>query len=47
MASVKQINVKSRRRCFFNDVTNIKNFDSNLIKIDKKSHKKINTYYND
>ena len=56
MASIKQINVKIRRRCFFKNLkpkiepklkTKIKNFDSNLLKIDKKSYKNINTYYND
>ena len=30
---------------FFNDMINIKNFDSNLLKIDKKSRKNIDIYY--
>ena len=30
---------------FFNDVINIKDFDLNLLKIDKKSYKNIDIYY--
>ena len=30
---------------FFNGTTDIRNFHSNLLKIDKKSHKDINIYY--
>ena len=30
---------------FFCDIINIKNFHSNLMKIDKKSHKTIDIYY--
>ena len=37
MGSIKEINVKSRTYYFFNDMINIKKFDSNLLKIDKKS----------
>ena len=45
MGSIKQINIKSRTYYFFNDIINIKNFDSNLLKIDKKSYKNIDIYY--
>ena len=38
-ANVKSIVIKNRTYCFFNDMINIKNFDSNLLKIDKKSYK--------
>ena len=40
MESIKQINIKNRTYYFFNDMMNIKNFDPNRIKIDKKSYKK-------
>ena len=45
MGSIKQINIKNRTYYFFNDMINIKNFNSNLLKIDKKSHKNIDIYY--
>ena len=34
---VKEIDIKSQTYYFFNDIINIKNFDTNNIKIDKKS----------
>ena len=33
--NIKQINIKNRTYYFFNDEINIKDFDSNLLKIDK------------
>ena len=33
--TVKSINIKNRTYYIFNDVINIKSFDSNLLKIDK------------
>ena len=44
MRSVKEINIKIRTYHFFNDMNNIKDFDSNLIKIDKKSYKNIDIH---
>ena len=41
MGEVKQINIKNRTYYFYNDIINLKNFKSNLIKIDKKSYKKL------
>ena len=41
---VKDIDIKNRTYYFFNDI-NINNFDSNSIKIDKKSYKNIFVYY--
>ena len=38
MGNIKQINIKNETSYFFNDVSNIKNFDPSLIKIDKKSY---------
>ena len=37
MGSIKEISIKNRTYYFFNDV--IKNFDSNLLKMDKNSYK--------
>ena len=45
MGNLKVINVKNRTYHFFNDMINIKKFDSKLSKIDKKSYKNINIYY--
>ena len=45
MVSIKQINIKNQTYYFFDDIINIKSFDSNLLKIDKKSYKSIDIYY--
>ena len=45
MGNIKQISIKNRTYYFFNDIINIKNFDSTLLKIDKKSYKNIDIYY--
>ena len=45
MINTKQINVKNRTYYFFNDMINIEDFGSNLLKIDKKSYKNIELYY--
>ena len=44
MGEVKQINIRNRTYYFYNDKTNIKNFESNQLKIDKKSDKNIGIY---
>ena len=41
MGNIKQINIKNRTYYFFNDMINIKNFDSSLLKIDKKSYQNV------
>ena len=45
MVQVKEINIDNRTYYFFNDIINIEVFDSNLLKIDKKSYKNIDIYY--
>ena len=45
MGNIKEINIKNRTYYFFDDMINIKNFDSNLLKIDKKLYKNIYIYY--
>ena len=44
MGNIKQINIKKRTYYFFNDIMNIKVFDSSLLEIDKKSYKNIGIY---
>ena len=45
MGNIKQINIKNRIYYFFNDIINIKDFDSKLLKIGKKSYKNNDIYY--
>ena len=44
-AVVKNIDIKNQMYYFFNDMINIKDVDSNLLKIDKKLYKNIGIYY--
>ena len=44
MGLVKQIDIKNRTYYFYNDMVDIKKFDSNLLKIDKKLYKDIGIY---
>ena len=45
MRNIKQVNVKNRTCYFLNDMINIKDFDLNVLKIDKKSYKNSDTYF--
>ena len=44
MGVAKQIDIKNRTYYFYNDMINIKSFESKLLKIDKKSFKDIGIY---
>ena len=44
MGEVKQINIKNRSYYFYNNMINLKYFEPNLLKIDKKSYKNIGVY---
>ena len=44
MRNIEQINIKNRTFYFFNNMIKIKDFDSSLIRIDKKSYKNIGIY---
>ena len=44
MGTVKQINIKNRTYYFYNDIIDLENFISNLLKIDKKSYKDVGIY---
>ena len=41
MGEVKKVNIKKLTYYFHNDMINIKNFESDLLKIDRKSYKNI------
>ena len=43
--TIRQLNVKGRTYCFNNDLINIKNFNSNNLKLDKKSILGNDAYY--
>ena len=36
MGTLKQINIKNQTYYFYNEITDLENFDSSLLKIDKK-----------
>ena len=40
----QQINIKNQTCYYYNDMINIKDFDTRLLKIDKKSYKNISIY---
>ena len=44
IAEVKQINIKNRTCYFYNDMIYLKNFEPNLLKIDRKSYKNVGIY---
>ena len=45
MVQVKELNIKNQTYYFFDDIIDIRNFHSNLLKIDKKHYKSIDIYY--
>ena len=45
MGKVKQIEIKKRTYYFYNDMINLKKFESNLLKTGKKHCKGIDIYY--
>ena len=38
MGTVKQINIKNQTYYFYNHIIDLENFDSSLLKLDKKNH---------
>ena len=44
MGKIKQIKIKNRTYYFYNEMIDLENFKSNLLKIDKKSNKNIGIY---
>ena len=45
MGKVKELNIKNRTYYYFNDIIDIKDFHSNLLRIDKKQHEDMDIYY--
>ena len=45
MSEIKELNIKNRTYYYLNDIINIKDFHSNLLRIDGKQYKDINIYY--
>ena len=44
METMEQINIKNRTYYFYNDIIDIETFDSNMLKLDKKSYKNLDIY---
>ena len=44
METIEQLNIKNRTYYFYNDIIDIENFDSSMLKLDKKSYKGIGIY---
>ena len=44
MGSLKEIMIKNRTYYFYNDIIDIETFDSNMLKLDKKSYKSLDIY---
>ena len=44
MGSIKEINIKERTYYFYNDIIDIKTFDSKNLKLDKKKYKDLDIY---
>ena len=44
MGSTKEINIKDRTYCFYNYIFDLKTFDSNNLKLDKKAYKNLDIF---
>ena len=45
MRNLKKLSINNQSYYFYNNIINLKNFHSNLLKIDKKQYKEIDIYY--
>ena len=45
MRNLKELSINNRNYYFYNDIINLKDFHSNLLKIDKKWYREIDIYY--
>ena len=45
MRNLKELNINNQSYYFYNDIINLKDFHSNLLKIDKKQYKEIDIHY--
>ena len=44
MGSIKELNIKNRTYYFYNDIIDLKTFDSNNLKVDKKTYKDLDIF---
>ena len=44
MGLIKEINIKNQTYYFYNDIIDIQTFDSNMLKLDKKTYKNLDIY---
>ena len=44
MGSTREINIKNRTYYFYNDIIDLKTFDSNNLKVDKKTYKDLDIF---
>ena len=44
MGTIKQIMIKNQTYYFYNDIIDIKAFDSSMLKLDKKAYKDLDIY---
>ena len=45
MGKVRDLNIKNQTYCYFDDMTDIRKFESNLLKINKKLNRDFDIYY--
>ena len=45
MRNLKELSINNPIYYFYNDIINLKDFHSNVLKIDKKQYKEIDIYY--
>ena len=45
MGETKELNIKNQTYYFIDNITDIRNFHSNLLKIDQKPYKDVDIYY--
>ena len=45
MGKIKQINIRNRTYCFYNDIIDIDEFDGSKIKVDRKNFNYVDIYY--
>ena len=45
MEKVEDLNIKNQTYYYFDDIIDIRKFESNLLKIDKKLHRDFDIYY--
>ena len=44
MENIKERNIKNQTYYFYNDIIDIETFDSDMLKLDKKSYKNLDIY---